>query len=320
MIRSRCWNCGRRAWPALGELDSVLADAEAMRTQTSVGPRARPPRPSLISLARVQVLWQSRRRGRHRRARRQDCAESRRSRSWRCLVAARSRADVRRRDEAIRVAERDRCRASFAETGDELQLGRALYGCLRGIPGYRTKSERAADQALALARPNRRPLGRGLGIRHPLAAERRPRDGCAGYISRSRATAPPVMCRDKPRSTTTLALAYRALGLYRHSTGWAYRAIRIRRRLHDLNSVDALTILSGNDTLTGNAASARRHFAELEAMEIAPDGTFYGVWVIGHVWLAGLIAITERDTPPPRRHWSEHICPGGVDEGRASES
>ena len=68
-----------------------------------------------------------------------------------------------------------------------------------------------------------------------------------------------------------LALAYRALGLYRHSNRMAHRAIEIRRRLHDFDgAVNALTIVGGNDTLVGNAASARRHYADIEAIYRRP--------------------------------------------------
>ena len=93
-----------------------------------------------------------------------------------------------------------------------------------------------------------------------------------------------------------LALAYRALGLYRHSNRMAHRAIEIRRRLHDLNSVvNALTIVGGNDTLAGNAASARAHFAEFEAMGSLPEVDADINWARSYPWFAALIAIMDRN-------------------------
>ena len=91
-----------------------------------------------------------------------------------------------------------------------------------------------------------------------------------------------------------LALAYRALGLYRHSNRMAHHAIEIRRRLHDFDGAgNALTIVGGNDTLVGNAASARRHYADLEA--IYDQRGVNAIWNLRFVWLAALIAIAERD-------------------------
>ncbi len=186
----------------------------------------------------------------------------------------------------------------FAEVGDDLQRGRALWSlaCAQDLLGHRTKSERAADEALAFARQTGDRWGEASALnirwRQNIDLGKRLRalhQALAGYRASGHVSGQAAIYNN-------LGLAYRALGLYRRSNRMARETNAIRLRLHDLNSVaNGLTILAGNATLVGDAQSARRHGAELEALGSRADVDIEGVWQLGRVWLSGLIALVDRE-------------------------
>jgi len=284
---------------ALGEMDHALADAKAMRARGERSGRSDLLARALIGLARVQVL--SGDIGASGKTAELAVKASRKSRKKPLVALALyhlAAAQMRLKQSAEAVRNATAAAHQFAALGDERERGRALWAvaCAQDDLGRKLQSGRAADLALALAcrtgdrygeaaalnirwRQNIDLAKRLRGLHQALAGYR-----ASGYVSGQAAI------------YNNLALAYRALGLYRHSNRMAHRAIEIRRRLNDFNgAANAMIILGGNETLAGNVVSARRHFAELEAMAHLPMVNIDGVWELGRVWLAGLIAITEHD-------------------------
>jgi tetratricopeptide (TPR) repeat protein len=186
----------------------------------------------------------------------------------------------------------------FAEIGDEMHRGRALWSvaCAHDILGQTAKSERAADQALTLARRTGDRWGEASAFnsrwRQNVDLAKRLRglhQALAGYLASGHVSGQAAIYNN-------LALAYRALGLYRRSSRMALRSMEIRRRLHDYsNVVNAATILGGNEYLTGNVATARKHLAEIESTGSLPGAKGDGTWALGMDWFCGMIANLERD-------------------------
>jgi hypothetical protein len=76
----------------------------------------------------------------------------------------------------------------------------------------------------------------------------------------------------------------------------AHRSIEIRRRIHDYGAVvNGLSILGGNEFLSGNAATARRYLTEIAATGALPGAKSDGTWALVMDWLSGMIAILEHD-------------------------
>ena len=166
------------------------------------------------------------------------------------LCSTRGGADAPAAKRGRRAERQPPPRAQFEALGDEMDRGRALWAvaCAQDDLGRKVDSERAADEALALARRTGDRWGeasalnirwrqnidlakRLRGLQQALAGYR-----ASGYVSGQAAI------------YNNLALAYRALGLYRRSNRMAHRTIEIRRRLHDFNCVaNGLIILAGND-------------------------------------------------------------------------
>jgi GAF domain-containing protein/CheY-like chemotaxis protein len=193
---------------------------------------------------------------------------------------------------------------AFTALGDDVARGRAWWvvACAQDDLGRTSAAERTADKALSLARRTGDRVGeasalnirwrqdidlaqRMRGLRRALAAHQD-----AGNLS------------GQAGIYNNLALAYRALGLYRRSNRMARQAIALRRRLHDYNSVsNALTIVAGNDILAGDLAAARRAGAEIDAMGSMPGVDSDGVFTMVRAWLAGLIANAEGDGATAQR-------------------
>ena len=194
---------------------------------------------------------------------------------------------------------------AFETQRDDVARGRAAWivACAQDDLGKSAVAERSADTALALARRtgDRQGEAAALNIRWrqnvDLALRLRGlQRALAAYQDAGNVSGQAGMYNN-------LALAYRALGLYRRSSRMAAQAIALRRGLHDFNgAVNALTIVAGNDILTGNLAAARQTVAEIAAMGSMPGVDSNGVWTLGEPWLAGLIANAERDGAVARRH------------------
>ena len=284
---------------ATGDVDRALKDAEEMlaiaERTGDAGMEAR----ALNCLARVQ--WSSGGLAAAVETAERAVKTARRSRKLplipMCLLTL-SAAQMRLRQSAAAIANATAAAQKFATLGDEVQRGRAMW-VIAGAQddlGRKTASERAAEEALAIARRTGDRWGeasalnirwrqhidlamRLRGLHQSLAAYQ-----AAGHVSGQAAI------------YNNLALAYRALGLYRRSNRMAQRTIEIRRRLHDFDSVsNALVILTGNEYLAGNVVGARARFVELEAMQSLPGVDVDGVWSLGMAWAAGLIANAEGD-------------------------
>ena len=307
---------------ALGEVDRALADAEAMLALAERSGR-RLHAQALICLARVQaVVRRHRRRGRDRRAGAQgraDAAAGSRCRAVPCsnLAAAQMRTAARA---PPAVENATRRRAPFAALGDEMQRGRALWvDRLRAGRSRPQGRKRARGRRGARARaPDRRSLGRGLGAQHPLAPEHRSREaparaapgarrlpGASGHVSGQAAI------------YNNLALAYRALGLYRRSSRMAHRTIEIRRRLHDFDSVanalDHRRRQRHRSRVTPRPRASTSPSSRPQVACRARTATASGRSAMD--WLAGLIAIAERDGAAAVPFLEKALRPCAADAG-----
>ncbi len=215
----------------------------------------------------------------------------------RCLASL-AEVQMRTRQSAAAIENATAAARAFEALGDDIARGRAWWvvACAQDDLGRASAAERTADKALSLARRtgDRRGEASALNIRwrtnidlalrlrglhRALAAHQD-----AGNVS------------GQAGIYNNLALAYRALGLYRRSNRMARQAIAQRLRLHDYNSAaNALTIVAGNDILTGDLDAARRTAAEVDAMGTMPGIDSDGVFALVKAWLAGLIANAEGD-------------------------
>jgi len=214
-----------------------------------------------------------------------------------CLVNL-AAAQMRTEQSAAAVDNAAAAAKLFEALGDDMHRGRALWviACAHDNLGHKATSERAADEALALARRTGDRWGEASALnirwRQNVDLAKRLRglhQSLAGYQAAGNVSGQSAIYNN-------LSLAYRALGLYRRSSRMARRAIEIRRRLHDFASAaNALSIIAGNDVLAGDVAAGREHLAELEA-----EGSGEGVHAAGHWamtldWTAGWLALVERD-------------------------
>ena len=284
---------------ALGEMDRAFADAEAMR---ALGERSGRPdllARALIGLARVQGYSGA-----------ADVAEKtvelalRKARKIRnkplVALALSSLAAVQVRLQRGDTAARNATAAAnlFSEVGDDAQRGRALWSlaCAHDLLGHRAKSERAADEALAIARRAGDRWGEASALnirwRQNIDLGKRLRGlqaALSGYHASGHVSGQAAIYNN-------LALAYRALGLYRRSNRMAHATIAIRRRLHDINNIgNGLTILAGNAAFVGDVEAARRHIAEHDALRGLPHVDVDGIWQLGREWMGGIIAMAERN-------------------------
>jgi hypothetical protein len=257
---------------ARGEVDGAAADAESMRAVASEAaarsprPRADRPRPRADALGSLDAADKTPS---------SPSRTARKSRKKLLVALALSQLATARfacRKAMPRSGTRPPQRACSRTSATSSHHGRALWvvACAEDILGHRAKSERAADGALVLARRTGDRWGEASALQHPLAAARRPCEATAldsikrlpGYLASGHVSGQAAIYNN-------LALAYRALGLYRHSNRMAHLAIEIRRRLHDFDSAaNALMIVGGNDTLMGNAAvrapALRRHRGHIQ--------------------------------------------------------
>ena len=207
-------------------------------------------------------------------------------------------AQVRSRQGAAAVRNGTEAARLFADVGDRVARGRALWSvaCALDDLGRKKATVRAADEALSLARQTGDRWGEGaaLNIRwrqNPDLAQRLRglHESLASYTAAGSVSGQASIYNN-------LSLAYRALGLYRHSTRMALRAMEIRERMGDFNTVaNLLIILSANGLLAGDTPAARTRQAELEALGSLPDVDQNDVWSLGTVWLLGRIALADGD-------------------------
>jgi len=184
--------------------------------------------------------------------------------------------------------------AELARLGEEVPRGRALWvqACVYDAKDRPKDRDRAAREALAVARRHGDRYGEAAALnilhrRNPDLAQRLRglRQSLAGYIAAGAVSGQSAIYNN-------LALAYRALGLYRRSTRMAQRALEIRRRLGDTSAAaNLLSILAGNEILAGHLASARRLTDELVALlPQVNDPGFHGSL---QAWLRGSILLAE---------------------------
>jgi signal transduction histidine kinase/CheY-like chemotaxis protein len=184
--------------------------------------------------------------------------------------------------------------AELARLGEEVPRGRALWvqACVYDAKDRPKDRDRAAREALAIARRHGDRYGEAAALnilhrRNPDLAQRLRglQQSLAGYIAAGTVSGQSAIYNN-------LALAYRALGLYRRSTRMAQRALEIRRRLCDASSAaNLLSILAGNEILAGHLASARRLIDELVAL--LPQVNDPGFRGSLQAWLRGSILLAE---------------------------
>ncbi len=284
---------------AIGEVDRALADAEAMR---ALGERSGRPdllSRALIGLARTQVLSSDI--GTAGKTAELALKAARKSRKKPLVALALSNlaaVQVRLQQNADAVRNGNAAARLFDALDDELERGRAMWAvaCAQDFLGRKVESERAADLALALARQTGDRWGEASALnirwRQNIDLAKRLRglhQALAGYRASGHVSGQAAIYNN-------LALAYRALGLYRRANRMAHRSTEIRRRLHAFDFVvNGLMILGGNETLAGNTDAARKYLAELEAAGSLPGAKDGGIWKMDRDWLPGLIALAERD-------------------------
>ena len=284
---------------AQGEVDRALADAKAMLAIAESSGRPSLQAQALNCLSRVHlssggidaaVTTAAQALKAARRSRRKPLIAT-------CLLNL-AAAQTRMRQSTTGVENASAAARHFATLGDEMRRGRALWviACAQDDLGHKEDSERAADEALAIARRCGDAWGEASALnirwRQHIDLAKRLRGlhlslACyraSGHVSGQAAI------------YNNLALAYRALGLYRRSSRMAHRSIEIRRRIHDHSSVvNGMTILAGNEFLSGNAATARKYLTEIGAAGSLPGAKSDGTWALAMDWLSGMIAILEHD-------------------------
>ena len=284
---------------AHGEVDRALADAKAMLAVAEASGRPDLQAQALNCLSRVQlssggidaaVTTAEQAVNAARRSRKKPAIAT-------CLLnLAAAQMRTRRSDGAVENA---RIVAQhFAALGDEMRRGRALWviACAQDDLGHKGDSERAADAALAIARRGGDRWGEASALnirwRQHIDLAKRLRglhQSLAGFQASGHVSGQAAIYNN-------LALAYRALGLYRRSSRMALRSMEMRRRIHDyINVVNAATLLAGNEHLAGNAATARKYLAEMVATGSLPGAKSGGFWALGIDWFSGMIANLERD-------------------------
>ena len=142
------------------------------------------------------------------------------------------------------------------------------------------------------------------------------RSACVGCISRWQATGRPAMFQDKRRSTTTWRSPIARWGSIGARTGWRTGPSKSGDASTIIgNVVNGLTILGGNESCRGNAATARKYLTEIAAAGRLPDAKSDGIWALGN----GLALRHDRDSGARRRRRSalsrERIAPGAADAG-----
>ncbi len=157
----------------------------------------------------------------------------------------------------------------FESQGDAVRRGRAMWvaAAALGNLGHTVRSERAADEALALSRQSGDRYGEGnaLNIRYreqpDLAVRLR---GLHQALAAFRAAG---NVSGQATIFNNLTLAYHDIGLYRQSNRMILQAMAIGRRVHNVDQVfNGFTFLAANASLMGKVDDARDHCAELMAM------------------------------------------------------
>ena len=287
---------------AQGEVDRALADAETMVVAAERSGRPELEAQALNCLSRVQafsggidaaVATAGRALAAARRSRKKAVVAT-------CLLNL-AAAQMRMRASAASadaVENADAAARQFAALGDEFRRGRALWviACAHDDLGRKAESERAADEALAIARRCGDRWGEGSALnirwRQHIDLSKRLRglhQSLACYQACGNVSGQAAIYNN-------LALAYRGLGLYRRSSRMAVRSMEIRRRLHDYaNVVNGLTIVAGNACFAGDAETARVYLGELDASRSLPGANSGGFWALGMDWFSGMVANLERD-------------------------
>jgi GAF domain-containing protein/DNA-binding response OmpR family regulator/tetratricopeptide (TPR) repeat protein len=185
-----------------------------------------------------------------------------------CLLRL-AEAQMRARDSAPALRNAMAAASQFESQSDTVRRGRAMWVAAAelGNIGHLARSERAADESLALARQSGDRYGEGnalnirfreqsdlairvRGLRHALAAFQ-----AAGDVS------------GQATIFNNLTLAYYELGLYRQSNRMISQAMAVGRRIHNVDQVfNGFTFLAASASLMGKIDDARNHCAELVAL------------------------------------------------------
>jgi tetratricopeptide (TPR) repeat protein len=208
---------------ALGEVDRALTDAKAMLAIAEWSAQPNLQAQALNCLSRVQlssggIVAAVTTAG-------QALQAARRSRTKpliaTCLLNL-ACAQTRMRQSTSGVENASIAARHFAALGDEMRRGRALWviACAQDDLGHKKDSERAADEALAIARRCGDAWGEAsaLNIRwrqHIDLAKR-----CGGCIFRWQATGRPATFQDRRRSTTTWRSRTARSGCTGARAGW----------------------------------------------------------------------------------------------------
>ena len=248
---------------ALGEVERALADAVAMCAIGERSGRSELHARALIALANVQAFSGGL-------ADAGETAEravriARKSRTKRLVgLALSSLGSIQSKRGQFQAALKSATAAlgHFTAADDTKERGRALWvaACAHDGLGHREKTDRAADEALLLARAagDRWGEASALNIRWRQSMDlglrlRGLHQALAGYVAAGHVSGQAAIYNN-------MSLAYRALGLYRRSDRMIEKSNAIRRRLHDFNSLaNGLITLAGNATITGDLGSARRY-------------------------------------------------------------
>jgi GAF domain-containing protein/CheY-like chemotaxis protein len=186
--------------------------------------------------------------------------------------------------------------AEFAALGDEVKRGRALW--VQAVAHDDLNRQNARDaagrEALAIARRHGDRWGEGAALnilyrRHGDLAQR------PHGLQRSLACyAAAGDVSGQSAIYNNLALAYRALGLYRRSNRMGLLAVEMRRRLGDAASMFNLYgIIAGNEAFAGHLEAARHWLtAQREALpQVQDPASARG----GVSWTEGVIRFYEGD-------------------------
>ena len=282
---------------AQGELDRARQDAAAMGVAAENAARADLQARALILVSRIEADSGNVKAAEE--AGERATAAARRSRR-KPMVAlslqSLANTQMRRRKSIAAIENATEAARIFEELDDKRQRGRSLWvlACAHEDLGHTSRSTRYAEEALALARRAGDRWGEASALnirwRENIDLARRLRglkQSLAGYQAAGYVTGQAAIYNN-------LALAYRALGLYRHSSRMAHRTIEIRQRTRNFAGVaNATTILAGNALLTGTLAAGRAHLDELAAVGDQPGARQDGMWSLAMNWLAGLLAIKE---------------------------
>ena len=157
----------------------------------------------------------------------------------------------------------------FESQGDVVHRGRSMWVAAAALAnlGHTARSERTANEALALARQSRDRFGEAAALN---IRDRGHSDLAVRLRGLHQALAAFQAAGDVSGQAAifdNLSLAYHVLGLCRHSNRMILQAMAMRRRMHDVDAVfNGFTFLNVNASLMGKVDDARRYCAEMAAL------------------------------------------------------